>query len=54
MTEARITTWLTKTGRKSTLRIPKLCSLPPTTEAFEENAHSQCAIWRNAQQEPQI
>ena len=37
MTEARITAWLTKTGRKSALRIPKLCSLPPTIEAFEEN-----------------
>ena len=55
MTEARITAWLTKTGRKSALRIPKLCSLPPTTEAFEENvkrAHFQCVIWRNALQEP--
>ena len=50
-TEARITAWLTKTGRKSALRIPKLCSLLPTTEAFEENvkrAHFQRAIWRNA------
>lgn len=55
MTEARIKAWLTKIGRKSTLKIPKLSSLPPTMEAFEENvkrAHFQCAIWRRALQEP--
>lgn len=55
MTEARIKTWLTKTGRKSVSKIPKLCSLPPTSEVFEENvkrAHFQCAIWRKALQEP--
>jgi len=55
MTEARIKAWLTKTGRKSASKLPKLCSLPPTMEAFEENvkrAHFQCAIWRKALQEP--
>ena len=55
MTEARIKAWLTKTGRKSTSKIPKLCSLPPNIEAFAENvkrAHFQCAIWRKALQEP--
>ena len=51
MTEARIKAWLTKTGSKSALKLPKLCSLPPTMEAFKENikrAHLQCAIWRKA------
>ncbi len=55
MTEARIKVWLTKTGRKSASKVPKLYSLPPTTEVFEENvkrAHFQCAIWRRALQEP--
>ena len=55
MTEARIKAWLIKTGRKSASKLPKLCSLPPTMEAFEENikrAHFQCAIWRKALQEP--
>ena len=55
ITEARIKAWLTKTGRKSASKLPKLCSLPPTMEAFEENikrAHFQCAIWRKALQEP--
>ena len=55
MTEARIKVWLTKTGKKSALKVPKLCSLPPTMEAFQENvkrAHFQCAIWKRALQEP--
>ena len=55
MTEARIKSWLYKTGRKSASKVPELCTLPPTVKAFEENAkraHYQCAIWRNALQEP--
>ena len=55
MTEARIKVWTTRTGRKVASNIPKLCSLPPTSEVFEENvkrAHLQCAIWRRALQEP--
>lgn len=45
MTEARIKVWTTRTGRKAASKVPKLCSLPPTSEAFEENvkrAHFQC------------
>ena len=55
MTEARIKAWTTKTGRKTATKVPKLCSLPPTSEVFEENVkrpHFQCAIWRRALQEP--
>ena len=55
MTEARIKAWTTKTGRKTATKVPKLCSLPPTSKVFEENvkiAHFQCAIWRRALQEP--
>ena len=54
-TEARIRVWTAKTGRKAAAIIAKLCSLPPTSEAFLENvkrAHFQCAIWRRALQEP--
>ena len=56
MTEARIKVWTARIGRKATSKVPKLCSLPPTTEAFQLNvrrAHFQCAIWRRAlMQEP--
>ena len=56
MTEARIKSWTTKTGRKTATKVPKLCSPPPpTSEVFEENVkrvHFQCAIWRRALQEP--
>lgn len=55
MTEARIKVWLSKTGRKSASKVPKLCSLPPTMEVFQENvkrAHFQCVIWKSALQEP--
>ena len=54
MTEARIKVWTTKTGRKTETKVPKLCSLPPTSKVFEENvkrAHFQCATWRKALQE---
>ena len=48
MTEARIKVWTARIGRKAASKIPKLYSLPPTTEAFQLNvrrAHFQCAIW---------
>ncbi|MES9881940.1 MAG: hypothetical protein ABW185_13765 [Sedimenticola sp.] len=50
MTEARIAAWKIKM-RKSSLEPPKLCSLPPTSAAFHQNAlraHYQVAVWRNA------
>ena len=46
MSEARIKMWRKKTDIGSAL---KLCSLPPTTEAFTENAkraHLQATQWR--------
>ena len=51
MTEARIKVWTERIGRKAASKVPKLCFLPPTTEAFLLNvrrAHFQCAIWRRA------
>ena len=57
MTEARIRIWTIKTGKKSAVKIPKLCSLPPTTEAFVENvkrAHYQCAIWKSLDNPPNL
>ena len=51
MTKARIKVWTARIGRKAASKVPKLCSLPPTTEAFQLNvrrAHFQCAIWRRA------
>ena len=57
MTEAMINVWTARIrrkariGRKAASKVPKLCSLPPTTEAFRLNvrrAHFQCAIWRRA------
>ena len=42
---------------KAASKVPKLCSLPPTTEVFQLNVrrtHFQCAIWRRVlMQEPQ-
>ena len=35
MSETRLKVWLSKTGKGSST--PKLCTLPPTTEAFKEN-----------------
>ena len=46
MTECRQKLWAQRTGKSSS--VPKLCSLPPTTEAFHENvlrAHLQVATW---------
>ena len=47
MTECRQKQWATKTGNAKTAA-PKLCSLPPTTEAFHQNAlraHFQVSHW---------
>ena len=49
MTECRKQQWAQKIGKSTTA--PKLCSLPPTTEAFEQNvrrAHHQVALWHSA------
>ena len=53
LTQARISVWAHKTVRRT--KIPKQCTLPPTTESFELNvmrAHYQCAIWKQALEEP--
>ena len=45
MTDCRQQQWAHKIGKFSAA--PKLCSLPPTTEAFEQNvrrAHHQVAL----------
>ena len=50
LTEARQTIWSKKVSR-SICSAPKLQSLPPTDEAFRENAaraHLQVAIWKHA------
>ena len=49
MTECRERLWAQKTGKSAV--VPKLCSLPPTNEAFEQNvrrAHLQVAHWYSA------
>ena len=49
MTETRLAVWKNRVGKGATM--PKLCSLPPTNESFEENvkrAHLQTAIWKSA------
>ena len=48
--EARSKIWKTKLGNGSST-MPKLCSLPPTDAAFQENlkrAHLQTFLWKNA------
>ena len=48
MSETRLKVWLSKTGKGSST--PKLCALPPTTEAFKENfkiAHHQALVWQS-------
>jgi hypothetical protein len=53
MSEARIGVWTAQIGKPGMARVPKLTSLPPTTEAFSENvkrAHLQTFIWKNALQ----
>ncbi|KAG0725666.1 hypothetical protein GWK47_038169 [Chionoecetes opilio] len=49
MTKIRQKLWAQKTGKSTAA--PKLCSLPPTTEAFEQNvrrSHHQVAHWYSA------
>ena len=49
MTECRLQLWKLKTG-KSGATSPKLCTLPPTNEAFSEKVkrcHLQVAIWKS-------
>ncbi len=51
MSEARVSVWTSQIGKTGMTRVPKLASLPPTTEAFSENikrAHLQTFIWKNA------
>jgi len=47
VSNARLSAWAAKTGKGYT-STPRLCSLPPTSEGFEENvkhAHHQTSIW---------
>ena len=49
LSEARLFVWAKKNG-KGVTTAPKLCAIPPTTEAFQENvkrAHYQAIIWRS-------
>ena len=56
MYSVRYKVWVSRTGRKGASILPKLKSLPPTTEALRENvkrAHFQACIWKSAvQQDP--
>lgn len=48
-TEARLRVWASKMGKCS--QMPKLCSLPPTDESFQENvkrAQLQTCVWKCA------
>ena len=50
MTECRVIMWRSKTGKSGASSV-KLCSIPPTTEAFTENVHRchlQVAVWKAA------
>ena len=50
MTTIRQKMWINKVG-KSSKSVPKLSSLPPTTESFTENvkrAHLQTCVWKHA------
>ena len=53
MTECRVKMWHSKTGKSGASSV-KLCSLPPTNNAFIENVHRghlQIAVWNAALQE---
>ena len=57
ISETRLKVWLSKTGKGSST--PKLCTLPPTTEAFKGNvkrAHHQVLVWQSleAQNPPEL
>ena len=48
MTECRVKMWHSKTGKSGASSV-KLCSLPPTSDAFIENVHRghlQVAVWK--------
>ena len=50
MTETRLAMWAKKVAASSKI-MPKLSSLPPTTESFAENvkrAHLQACVWKHA------
>ena len=50
MTECRVKMWRSRTGKSGASSV-KLCSIPPTTEAFTENVHRchlQVAMWKAA------
>ncbi len=50
MTECRVKMWRSKTGKSGASSV-KLCSIPPTTEAFTDNVHIchlQVAVWKAA------
>ena len=50
MSANRTAVWKARRGKSCAL-MPKLCSLPPTTESFQENvkrAHLQTAKWKAA------
>jgi hypothetical protein len=50
MTEYRVKSWRMRTARAGTSSM-KLCTMPPTNEAFYENllrCHFQVAIWKSA------
>lgn len=50
-TQERCMAWKNKTAKSNIVSAPKLMSLPPTSEAFEQNvlrAHLQACIWKTA------
>jgi len=53
MSEARVSVWIAQIGKPGVTRVPKLASLPPTTEVFTENvrrAHLQSFLWKSTLQ----
>ena len=58
MSKARVSVWTAQIGKPGVTRVPKLASLPPTTEAFTKNvrrAQLQTFLWKNALQfDPQM
>ena len=51
MSDVRFKIWKMKTAKANIVSAPKLMSLPPTNESFQQNvliAHLQCCIWKHA------
>ena len=51
MSVTRYDVWIGKTSKRKVTGAPKLKSLPPTPEAFEQNvrrAHFQVSVWKAA------